>query len=191
MTTATTEKTTTNRCDVSKVKVGSQFSRHSMGEVTAMESRFGGGKMFKLRNSEGFEWTIDQSILEKEFCFADQHDNEKPEKVSRTALIEVLKEHPHTAMTVCFHKKVDHKEVAKTLTEGRGDKSDRAWTKMVKDAIAGEETVIVGYHMGNFDEHQRLRFIKIGGNSAKTEFRLVDTRTLQWVIVARKKYEVK
>lgn len=201
--TATATKTTKpaepqELCDVSKVAVGSQFSRRSFGEVLQIEDKVINGtpiKIFKLRNSHGLEWTIDNVILAREFAFADQCDNaDKVEKLSRTKLIEVLKDSPRTAMTVTFHKKVDKKAVAKSLSEGQGKLSARAWNKVVREALAGEECVIVGYHTLSFDDHQRLRFIKIGGEgfgSGKPAFRLVDPRTVTSVIVNRTKYVVK
>ncbi len=203
MATATATKTTvaptkTESCDVSKVTAGSQFTRHSNGVVLSIEEKLFQGrkyKVYRLRNSDGLEWTIDDVILSKEFSFADQCDDvDKPEKLSRTKLIEILKENPRTAMTVCFNKKVDPKAVAKTLAEGQGKLSARAWNKAVATSVAGEETTLIGYHTLSFDEHQRLRFIKIGGKdfgSGKPEFRLIDTRTLQSVVVNRTKYVVK
>jgi len=190
MTTATTTDTTTTTktqepkkdpCTASKVKVGDLWTRHSAGEVTAIR-----GNSIMLKNTNGLEWSITSDILEKEFSFADQYDTE--EKLSRTAVIEILVEAPQTAMTVCFNKKVDHKNVAKVLSEGQGELTARAWNKKVKETVGGEEAIVVGFHTRNFDEHRRLRFIKLGG---KGGYRLVDPRTLQWVIVNRTKYVVK
>lgn len=173
----------TKRCDTSKIKVGSTFSRHSFGTVT----KFGGNSIY-LKNTEGYEWSITADIVEQEFCFADQYDEE--EKASRTAVIEVITDNPATAMTICFNKKPDPKAVAKLLKEGQGEDSARAWNKKVKLAIGGAECTLVGYHTGSFDEHRRLRFHKMNADGG-TDFRLVDPRTINWIICARKKYIVK
>jgi hypothetical protein len=178
MTTATPTETT-QRCDFRKVKVGNVFSRHSFGTVIAIR-----GDMLQLRNSEGYEWTIDANILIQEFSFAEQYDEE--EKVSRTRIIEVLTENPGTAMTVCFMKKAKPGDVAKELAAGQGSLTQRAWNTKVKDLMEGEERVMVGQHHGTWDEHRRLHF-----NEATKGNRLVDPRTIRWLICRRTKYTVK
>lgn len=202
--TATKTKTTpaaaiptpTERCDVSKVEVGSIFSRHAFGKVlekAEVTDPASGRKItvLKLENAEGtMQWLCDAPILEKEFSFADQFDD--TEKVSRTLAIEAIVAAPHTAMTVHFRKKVDEKSVAKLLAEGQGDATTRTWNKKVKEALAGEVSELIGYHTGNFDEHQRLRFIKLNSTTSKgPNFRLVDLRTVDSVVVGRKSYTVK
>jgi hypothetical protein len=196
--TATTKKTEVtppvvvdpNRCDTKKVKVGTLWSRHSFGEVIDSVTDPTHGLIFNLRNDDGLEWGIAASVFEKEFSTADQ--SETTEKLSRTKVIEILKESPRTVMTVTFHKKPDHKAIAKLLSEGQGEKTTRQWNKLVKDSIAGEETVLVGYHTGAFDEHQRLYFTKVGGKlDPKRRFRLVDPRTVTKLVVGRAEYVVK
>jgi len=189
-TTPTPPMAPTTRSDVKKVIVGSVFSRHSFGEVIEAASAPDGTKVFKLKNTDGMEWLIDGSIVEKELAFADQFDSE--EKVSRTRAIEVIGENSHTAMTITFRKKLDPKEVAKTLATGQGSLTARTWNKNVKEALAGIVSTIIGYHTNTFDEHQRLRFIKLSDTDKPgPNFRLVDTRTVDSVIVARVKYTVK
>jgi len=180
----TSVEKTVHRCDANKVQVGSVFSRHSHGEVLAIQNTMQ-GKTYSMRNEAGFEWVIrGEDILEHEFAFADQHDDEVKE--SRTKVIESLSDNRFTAMTICFNKKADHKDVAKALAEGQGDLSTRAWNKKVKDMMAGEERIMIGHSTGQFDEHQRLRFIEHGKGP-----RLVDTRTVRWLIVNRTRYVVK
>jgi len=176
------EKSTesTARCDPSKIAIGSVWTRHSSGTVVGKRA-----DRYTLRNEKGFEWdVVGHNIMEAEFAFADQHDSETTE--SRTSILEALKTHPSTAMTINFNKKADPKFVASELAKGQGGESDRAWNKKVKDLMAGEERTMVGHHAGAFDEHQRLRFF-----SAAEGPRLVDTRTINWVICGRVKYVVK
>jgi hypothetical protein len=179
MATATSEETTA-RCDAKKINVGSVFSRRSHGVVVGIRA-----DTFTLRNESGFEWDIrGANILEEEFSFADQHDSDTKE--SRTAVIEALKLNPHTAMTICFHKKPDPKHIATELAKGQGDMKPRAWNSTVKKLMEGEERIMVGHSTGIFDEHQRLKFIEMTKGP-----RLVDTRTLKWMVVDRIKYVVK
>ena len=182
MTTATKSKTveTTNRCDASKIAIGSVWSRHSYGTVVARA-----GSRFTLRDESGFEWDVDgANILENQFSFADQFTQEIQD--SRTAINQIIMENRSIAMTICFKKKPDHKEIAKELAKGQGGLSDRAWSKHVKDLTDGAERVMIGHHSGHVDEHQRLKFIESGKGP-----RLVDTRTTQFVIVDQTKYVVK
>ena len=177
-----TKKTeeTTNRCNASKIAIGSSWSRHSYGTVVGRR-----GNRFTLRDESGFEWDIDgANIMEAQFSFADQHTSTVKE--SRSVINEIIMSHRAQAMTVCFKKKAKHTDVAKALKDGKGDMSDRAWSKHVKELIEGEERVMVGHHSGVVDEHQRLKFIESGKGP-----RLVDTRTTQWVIVDQIKYVVK
>ena len=180
MTTATASEST-HRCDARKVQVGSCFSRHSHGTVVAIN-----GDIYTLRNNLGNEWDIKGSnILEWEFSFADQFDQEVKE--SRTRINEILQENSHTAMTIVFNKKPDPKVIAKETADGKPkDMTDRAWQTKINALVAGEERTMVGYHTSTFDEHQRLRFFEQGKGP-----RLVDTRTIKQVIVDRTKYVVK
>jgi hypothetical protein len=182
--------------DISKVEVGHYFSRHSFGKVLEKaeitDPQTGDTiTVLKVENADGTTWLVDGPLVEKEFSFADQHDTE--EKVSRTALIDVLKENPHTAMTVNYRKKTDPKEVAKLLKDGQGTVATRTWNKRVKEALAGAQSELVGYHTNSFDEHQYLRFIKLNSSGSRPgpAFRLVDVKKIDSLIVRRKKYVVK
>jgi hypothetical protein len=188
-TAATAAKTkpeeTTNRCDTKKVKVGSVYSRHSFGTVTDIA-----GDTFTVQNEKGDSWQIGRTILEKEFSFAEQFDSE--ETVNRTRAIEVMVENPQTAMTIHYNKapEVADKDgkigVATALKNGQGAMSDKEWKKLVATQVAGEEREMIGHHFGAFDEHRRLHFVESGKGP-----RLVDPRTLNWLIVKRVKYTVK
>lgn len=177
---AKTTKEVTVRCDARKVQVGSVFSRHSHGIVTKIQ-----GQRFFLKNDIGIDWELaGDNILEGEFSFADQYEDESKE--SRTKVIEVLKENSHTACTVVFRKKADMKHMAKELAKGQGKLSDREWLKKVEELDAGELRTMEGYHTNSFDEHGRLRFNESGKGP-----RLIDPRTIESVIVARQKLVVK
>lgn len=178
-----TPSETTKRCDASKVKPGAVFSRHSFGTVVD-SARRGFGGTFRVKNAQGFEWEIGAEILEREFSFADQFDGE--EKVTRTRVIEILTENPHTAMTVAFHKAVDPKAVAEATKAGQGAMSDREWAKHVGTLCEGEAREMIGHHAGTWDEHRRLHFVEMAKGP-----RLVDPRTIDWLIVGRMKFVVK
>lgn len=180
MTTATTTETT-RRCDITKVKEGDVFSRHSFGKVIAIHR---GLNRIELRNSEGLQWHVDATILEQEFSFGNQYDGE--EEVSRTDAIKAMMENPRTAMTINFNKKADPKTVAKELAAGQGAMSAKEWNAKVSALMDGEERTMIGWHFGGMDAHGRLNFIEEANGP-----RLIDPRTINYVIVGRKRYNVK
>jgi hypothetical protein len=177
---------TTNRCDHRKIRAGSVFSRHSHGTVVRVDyDPRVRDTVFTLRNETGFEWDIKgANILEAEFSFADQFDNEVKE--SRTDVNKILAENRSTAMTVVYNKKPDPEHVAKELATGRGSMSEKEFEKKVAALMEGEERTIIGHHTGVFDDHQRLKFYEAGVGP-----RLVDTRTVKSVTVGRTKHVVK
>lgn len=173
------------RCDRNKVQIGSVFSRHSFGSVIGFERDQFGKRIAKLRNSTGYEWGVGEEILEQEFSFADQYDDEI--KLSRTDILKILVENSHTAMTVVWRKKLDPKLVAKTLAAGQGAQSDKDWNKAVEAALEGESRTMIGHHFGSFNEHGRLKFEEHGEEHQKQ----IDPRTVDALIVGRVRYVVK
>jgi len=175
----TTVQETNDRCDVSKVQIGDVWTRHDSGKVVGIR-----GHKIDLKNDNGDTWEISDSLVAKQFSFANQSDEEI--KVSRTEMINILKDKKMTAMTVVYDKKPKESEVAKILATGQGDMAPRTWTSFVKKAIAGEERTMIGYHYGVMDDFDRLKFIEHGKGH-----RLVDTRTLKMLRVNRVTYVLK
>jgi len=176
------------RCDATKIKVGDIYSRHSFGTVKQIEKVYDhvtrrNITMLTIENSNGNSWQIGADIAALEFSIASQFEDE--EKVSRTRMIEIMLEHPRTAMTINFNKKPKVEDVAKALQEGKtGTAKD--WKALVKEQLEGAERTMLGYHVCSFDEHRRLRFQDA---EAKGQ-RLVDPRTLNWLVVDRVKYTI-
>ena len=173
------------KADTSLINAGDVFSRFSCGKVVAVSP-----SSITLKNTDGLEWSIDKSIVENEFAFA-SHSTNPPIHLSRTEIIELVKENPRVAMQITFNKKVDHKAVAKTLLSGKGNMTDRVWNKTVKDALAGEERVMEGVHHRTFDAHGRLQFTEIAGKSGMSGLRVVDLRTITSLIFHNQVYQVK
>jgi len=174
---------TTKRSDVRKVKVGDTYSRISFG--TVVEVKAGG---IKVRNNKGDEpWDVSNAIIENEFAFANGHHAEATKEVTGTEAITILKDHPRTSMTVCFHKKPDPKKAAELLKTGQGpNDTDKAWLSKVKKALEGEVREIVGYHLGTWTPQGHLQFFETGKG-----IRSVDPRTIDWLVLERNKYVVK
>lgn len=167
-------------CDPSKLKVGDVYTRYSVGRVIAASATS------VQIESDGKVWRLDPEIVAHEFHIAGQFEEE--EKLSRTNAIKALEDYPRTACAVCFTKKLDPKTVGAALAEGKGDKTDRQWNKIVKDSLEGEERIMIGYHTRQFDEHGRLKFQE--SVEGRTQLRLIDPRTIKWVIINRRKITV-
>lgn len=169
---------------ISVIKIGSVFTRFSVGKVVGMSPN-----ALILRNTEGLEWSIDKPIAAKELTFAEPHANTYT--VNRTEMIDVLVASQRTAMTLVFHKKPTPETVGSLLEQGKGDLTQREWKNKVKAAIEGEERTMVGYHRGEFDAHQRLKFTEIDGQDGISGHRLVDPRTLTHLTVNDNRYVLK
>lgn len=177
------------KCDPRKVAKGAVYSRHSFGIITGTMTE-GGQKKFGIQNEQGDTWWIDEGILQKEFSFADQFSNE--EEVNRTQAIDHIMSNPQTAMTIHYNTKPDPEKIAEALKGGQGKLSKEEWAGLVKTLTLGEERVITGHHFGGFDEHRRLQFFEIDATKgSESQFKLVDLRTVNYVIVKSNKYTVK
>lgn len=197
MSTTTAKKTIT---DFSKVKKGSKLSETQFYTVT--EVRHG---EVDVVNDLGEEITLYESYIEALLVSADQFSETK--QMSRTDVINLFVASTNVACTVNFNKKVDEKEVQKALEAlypNKGGKilSEADFKKAIKanltDALEGKERTMVGRHYGRTDEFGRIKFIDMdvtGGydeiKDYDTRTRLVDPRTINWVILRGVKYEVK
>ena len=162
--------------DISKVKPGVMYSVENYGVVTEV-----GRQYVSVRNNDGSEIQVERSVFENEYRCADQF--EEVVKINQTELIKLVLAWPRAAMTVNYNTKPKAKEIAPELAGGQGDHSDKEWEKVIAGLIEGQERTMIGYHTGSLDERGRLRF-----NEQGTGLRLVDPRTLHWVIVNRTKY---
>lgn len=144
----------------------------------------------KIQVSRGYA----ESLLDS----ADDFTSE--EKVTRTELVEKFLASTRVAMTVNFNKKVDEAAIRKSiiaLYPNKGGKliSEADFTKQVKSIVKleGEERTMRGRHYGTQDPNGRVSFVDMdlpmGDPTARK--RLVDPRTLNWMITGGVKYVVK
>jgi len=186
------------KSNISNVKIGDHWSRISNGVVTQVTP-----SGLEITNEEGNSWQIGSTIVEDEFYFHNQHSQEI--KVTRTELAELFINHPRMIMTANYYKQVKEKDLNEQFFElyaNKGGKllSEVDYKKRVKEltkiALKGEERTISGRHEGALDDFGRMHFTDVQADWNKekdydTRHRLVDPRTLQWVIVANVKYIVK
>ncbi len=163
------------------------------------------GDKVQLKNDNGEPIVVDRSYVEKLLVTSDQVTETK--KMSRTDVINLFLSSSNVICTVNFNKKVDEKEVQKQLFDlypNKGGKIlsqadfEKEVKKNLKGALEGEERTMVGRHYGRTDEFGRIKFIDmeaIGGydeaKDSDSRQRLVDPRTINWIILRGVKYEVK
>ena len=162
-------------------------------------SRVEGGNVI-LNSDNGQEVVVSKKYAEKMLNSASNYTT--TEKVTRTELVGLFLSSPRLAMTVNFNKKVKETEIQKAIVDLYPNKgklvSEAEFKKKVKSALnlKGEERTMVGRHYGSQDENGRVHFIDMeqkydASKDYDTRSRLVDPRTLNWIVVDGVKYEVK
>lgn len=178
-----------------EVKVGDILSETQFYTVTGVKD----GRV-NLNTDKGEGITVDTSYAHNLLHSASDFSEVK--KVTRTDLAEIFISHSRMAMTVNYNKQVKPDDVASNIAELHGDltlgMTQADFKKKVKKALTlkGEERTMVGRHYGSPDINGRVHFIdmEIERDAEKeydTRQRLVDPRTLNYVIVDNVKWQAK
>lgn len=157
------------------------------------------GDQIELKNDANDETiVVNKGYVETFLKSATQYSSEIKE--TKTELAERFKGCRNIALEVCFHKQVQEKDVVVEITEAYGNSTPKEFEtklkKAVKKALQGEERVLIGKHNGAIDEFGRIHVtdMAIAKDATKAydvRQRLVDPRTIQWVIVDDVKYSIK
>ena len=156
------------------------------------------GNKARLLTDNGEPVVVDSKYVDTLLTSADQF--EKEEKVTKTALEEILMNNPRTAVTVNYNKQVKEEDVVKEIETVYSTTAPKDISKKIKEAVSksmnGVPRTIVGRHYGSKDAGGRIQFIDMNekkdpSKAYDTRLRLVDTRTLNWAIVDKVKYVVK
>lgn len=180
--------------DFLKIKKGDYWSRIAYGKVVEKHDNY-----LVIRNENGCEWTIEGSIVRNELSFHDQY--EEVIELTWTELKEKFKDSTRIIMTVNFNKKIDEKEYIEKLVSFYPNKNGTLKSKVqyeediksaTKSLLLGQERTMIGRHFGTY-KSERIVFIdmELERNDSKdydTRIRLVDPRTLNWLIVDNVKY---
>lgn len=155
-----------SKTDTSLLKVGDRLSRISFMEVTDIAFS---GRSIRVKNEDGFEWTIEGGIVSQE-CDSLYVDEEV--KMSKTGIAEILVSAKDAIIQVCFDK---------------ADGTERVLTGYVLGAepLLGRTVVI------DLEKPKKLRKTKEPGVEWDERQRQVDHRTLKWLIYKGVKYKVK
>lgn len=182
----------------SKLKVGSKLSETQYYEVSKL-----GNSEVHLRNDLGEDIIVDSKYAEKCLISADQFTNEK--NMSRTDITNLFLSSTNVVLTVNYNKQVKEDEVKKQLYALYPNKGGKILSESeykqkiaatITEALVGEERTMVGRHYGSQDEFGRVHFIdmeqtKDTSKDYDTRQRLVDPRTINWLILKGVKYKVK
>lgn len=182
----------------------SKFENLEIGEVLSETQYYKvvktSGDKVQLVNDHGANVVVDNLYVEQCLHSAQQFD--KTEKVTKTKLAEILKDSARQAITVCFNKQVKPEDVQKELSSIYSQfnlgMTQADYDKKVKAALnlKGEERVMVGRHYGGVDVNGRISFIDMNidrdpSKDYDTRARLVDPRTVNYIIVDNVKYQLK
>lgn len=184
--------------DFKKLTTGTKLSETQYYSVEKIV-----GDKVQLKNDYNENIVVDSNYVDKCLVASDQFTETK--KMSRTDLTNLFLSSTNIALTVNYNKQVKKEDVQNdlfALYPNKGGKilSEADFKKKVKDAVegmlVGEERTMVGRHYGSQDEFGRVRFIDMNekkdpAKDYDTRQRLVDPRTLNWLILKGVKYEVK
>lgn len=175
-------------CDPEQLIVGQFLSRVSYVKVKDISDA-----SIIVENESGFSWKIAKPIVEKEMVSAHQIDEEQ--SMTRTEVVKRLQSAGDTIFSVCFCKKITEKPIAERLaTIDPGDidtpKKRRA---LAKEFLSGETRILVGYLYKSEPEMGRSVVIdlEIEDKNLDTKKRLVDHRTIEWLVLNKTKYVVR
>ncbi|MGD1712750.1 hypothetical protein [Dapis sp. BLCC M172] len=175
-----------SKCDFTQIKVGDNLSEVQYYSVTkVLEDEL------ELTNERGYQITVAKGIVEEGMYFAQQY--EKEQKVSRTELCELLESAGDTVFTVNFRKKIKEEDVLEAVLstlKGQELTSPQAQKQLkasVKQALQGEERTLVGYLLQTEPKMGRSQVIDLEAEG-EHRTRLVDHRTINWLILKNIKY---
>lgn len=165
--------------DSSRLKLGECLSRIQYMTVCDIK-----GTAVTVKDESGFEWTVDKSILEKQAYSAEQFS--ATEKVTRTELARIVEQDIRDAAFSCAFNKLPTASDQDKLLENADISTAAKRKRIAKDLCTGAERILRG-HIVDTHELGRMPVYDLENNGE----RLVDLRTLKWIIYNNTKYEVK
>lgn len=151
-----------------------------------------------LKTDDGEPIEVSKSYAETMLTLSDYTVEEKT--VTRTEATDIFVKSTGVALAINFNKQVKEADVVKEITEiyrtSTPVEAELKLKKAVKKSLEGEQRTLRGRHFGSFDPFGRVHVtdMEISHDaSAKHDarLRLVDPRTINWLIVRGVKYVVK
>ncbi len=145
----------------------------------------------KVSNERGFEFTISADIVEEGMLSANQFDKEV--KTSRTEIINILENAKDTVFTVNFNKLPTDKSVLEKLKDVKvTDLADVSTMKQLsKQFMLGEDRTLIGHLSYTEPKMGRSSVIDLDIPLGQHRGRLVDHRTINWLMINNVKYIAK
>lgn len=156
------------------------------------------GNKVQLGMENGESVVLDEGYVNSFLSSADQYSKE--EAVTRTEMGEIMIKSSFRALTASYQKQVKDTDIQKEIQDAYDNSTPKEFgTKMkaaVKKGLNGEERIMKGRHFGVQDVNGRLSFVDMGidrdtSKTYDTRLRLLDPRTLNWLIVDDVKYIIK
>lgn len=177
----------------SNLKVGEKLSETQFYVVAKIV-----GSKVQLTPDSGEPIVVDSKYVDSFLNSSEQFDRE--EKITRTELTTIFLASANTAWKLSFNKQVKDADVLKEVMDAHQNTApkdvEKAFKAAIKKATQGEERILAGYHKGSQDEFGRIHVtdMDIAKDPAKSydvRQRLVDPRTINWLIVKGVKYIAK
>lgn len=157
-------------------------------------------KKVSLITDSGKEVIMEREYVEQNLQSSAGYSSIK--EATRTELAQIVLNNPGIAIGLSYNKKLKEDEIADQIIDlypNKGKMFSKAdFEKSVRAtlSITGEERTMYGRHNGHLNDQGRLSFIDMNeaddsSKSYDTRTRLVDTRTLNWVIVGGVMYKQK
>lgn len=181
------------KVDFSKIQLGDYLFDIQYYKVVEVKP-----ESIAVINERGFASEIDKDIIEEGMYSASQYEFEKT--VSRTEICEILEEAGNYVFTVNFNKQVREKDLRDKLLSVIKDQNgellshaeiEKALKKVSQDAIKGDQRTLIGYLLRVEPKMGRSSVIDLAFPLEHNRIRLVDHRTINWLIIKNVKYIVK
>lgn len=144
-----------------------------------------------VSNERGFEFSIGREIVEEGLLSAGQYTSEQ--KVSRTAIVQLLEDAKDRVFTVNFNKLPSEKSVLECLKKvAVADlANEKALKKLSKEILIGETRTLIGHLDATEAKMGRSTVTDLEIPVGQHRQRLVDHRTINWLIIGGVKYLTK
>ena len=178
--------TSTKKTDSNKLKIGDRLSETQYYKIMSIEDT-----KICVSNERGFTFNIGKNIVEEGMYTSNQYDKEV--KMSRTDIVNIFENAKDNIFTINFNKLPTEKSVIEKLSKVQISSlgSNKELKKLSKQLMLGEERTIVGYLIHTEPKMGRTSVVDLEIDPKKYRLRLVDHRTINWLILKNVKYVVK
>jgi len=183
--------------DIAKIQEGDYLSETQYYRVISVAA-----DAIEVQNERGLQFQIPAHVVAEGVYTAHQYRQERT--VTKTQMATIFHNMDSTIFTVNFNKQLREKDAREALLSlyahaGGQLFSQQEYEKKVKEIVKstyqGEERTLIGYKTGVDENLGRSIVIdleeKYGDKPYDQRIRLVDHRTINWLIYKNIRYEVK